>query len=67
MEAAFPQQLLGHDDDLMPRQHRVGDRVRTGYVVGEAIAWRHFDATAVLLEVGNSNRLEQDLDVGMFG
>src|SRR5260370_39963689 len=67
MEAAFPQQRPGYDDDLMLRQRRICDRVRTRYVVDETITRRHFDATAVLLEIGSSKRLEQDLDVGMFG
>jgi hypothetical protein len=66
VETALLQQRLRHDDDLMPRQRRTDDRVRTGYIVGETIAGHQLEAPAVLLEIGSSVRLKQDLDVGMF-
>ena len=50
----------------MPRQRRTDDRMRTGYIVGETIARHQFEAPALLLEIGSSVRLKQDLDVGMF-
>ena len=65
-EAAFVKQFLWDDHDLMPGQRRADDRVRTGDVVGEAIAGHDVDATAALFEVRDAVGLEQYLDVGMF-
>ena len=40
--------------------------MRTGYVVGEAIAGHDVDAAAGLFEMRNPVGLEQDLDEGML-
>ena len=58
--------FLRHDHDFVARQGRADDRVRTGDVVGEAVAWRHFDLASILLEIGRAVGLEKDLDVGML-
>src|SRR5215813_12810824 len=50
----------------MPRQGRADDGVRTGDIVGEAVAGLHLDLAAILLEIGNAVGLEQDLDIGML-
>src|ERR1700677_1017263 len=61
-EAAFQQQFLRYDDDLVSRQRRADDRVRTGYIVGETVAGRQLDAAARLLEIRNAVSLEQYFD-----
>src|SRR5262245_50557453 len=66
MEAAFPQQFLWHDDDVVPRQRWTDDRMRTRYVIGKAITRLELDAPPLLLEVRSSFRLEMYLDVGML-
>ena len=66
VESALAQECLWHDNDLMPRQRRADDRMRTGDIVGKTIARRHFNAAAVLLEIGDAAGLEQDLEIGMF-
>ena len=40
--------------------------MRTGDVIGEAIAGHDVDATAALFEMGDAESLEQNLDLGMF-
>src|SRR5437588_7905424 len=64
-EATLLQQFLRHDDDLVSRQRRADDRVRTGYIVSEAVTWHQLDAAATLLEMRNPISLKQYLDVGM--
>src|ERR1700752_4071764 len=66
MEAAFPQQFLRHDDDVMPCQRRTDDRMRTGYIIGQAVTRFELDAPPLLLEVRSSFRLEMYLDVRMI-
>ena len=56
--AALPQQFLWHDNDLVPRQRRANDGMRTGHIIGETITWHYLDAAAVLFEIGNSVCLE---------
>ena len=65
-EAAFVKQFLWDDHDLVPGQRGADDRVRTGDVIGEAIAGHDVDATAALFEMRDAVGLEQYLDVGMF-
>src|SRR5206468_6976103 len=59
-------QFLWDDHDLVPGQRGADDRVRTGDVIGEAVAGHDVDATAVLFEMRDAVGLEQYLDVGMF-
>src|ERR1700735_2217280 len=66
VEPAFPQQLLRHNDDLVPRQRGADDGVRTGNVVGETIAGLDLDLTAILLEIRDPVGLEKNLDVRVF-
>jgi hypothetical protein len=65
-EAAFVKQFLWHNHDLVPGQRGADDRVRTGNVIGEAVARHDVDATAALFEMRDAVGLEQYLDVGML-
>src|SRR5665213_2513687 len=58
-EAAFQHQFLRHDDDLVSGQRRADDHVRTGYIIGEAVAGHQLDAPAILLEMRNPVSLKQ--------
>src|SRR5450631_1619411 len=64
-EAAFLQQFLRHDDDLVSCQRGANYRVRTGYIVGEAVAGHQLDAAAILLEMRNPVSLKQYFDERM--
>jgi hypothetical protein len=66
LEAALLEQVLWNDDDLMARQGRADDGMRTGHVVGEAVARHDVEVQAVLLEMRHAVGLEDDLDVGML-
>src|ERR1700693_1094368 len=61
-EAAFLQQFLRHDDDLVSRQRRADYRVGTGYIVGETVTGHPLDAGAPRSERRDPVRLKFYLD-----
>src|ERR1700712_1871920 len=65
-KSALVQQFLWHDDDLVPRQRRAHDRVRTRDIVDETVSGHNANASPVLLEIRASMRLKQNFYVGML-
>src|SRR5450631_3744696 len=64
-EAAFLQQFLRHDNDLVSRQGWAEDRMRAGYIVCETVAGRQLDVATTLFEMRNPVSLEQYFDERM--
>src|ERR1700733_1784255 len=64
-EAAFLQQFLRYDDDLVSCKCRADDSVWAGYIVGQTVAGRQLNVAATLFEMRNPVSLKQYLDEWM--